>query len=227
MKKLLIKFPTRNRPEKFKKVLQLYIDMLSGKHDVRFVITMDEDDSTMNTQEIKEWLNSLPINIKYNYGHSKTKIEAVNADLDGEEADVLLLASDDMFPEVQNYDDIIFQKFEEFFPDFDGAIKFNDGYRYNGSTPDELMTLCVMGWSLYKQFGYIYHPEYNSLYADNEQTQVLKNMKKYASSEICLIRHIWTKDRSQWDDLQVRNERQELYDKDLEVFNRHMKEMEI
>jgi len=218
MKKLLIKFPTRNRPEKFKKVLQLYIDMLSGKHNVRFVVTMDEDDSTMNTQEIKEWLNSLPVNIKYNYGHSKTKIQAVNADLDGEEADVLLLASDDMIPQIKNYDDIIFQGFEQVFPNFDGAIKFNDALRN-----DDLMTLCVMGWPLYKQLGYIYHPEYTSLYADTEQTLVLKKMGKFAISDVCLIQHQWTP--APWDDLHARNENSEMYQKDKEVFDRHMKEI--
>jgi hypothetical protein len=192
--------------------------MLSGKHDVRFVVTMDEDDSTMNTEEIKEWLNSLPVNIKYNYGHSKTKIQAVNADLDGEEADVLLLASDDMIPQIKNYDDIIFQGFEQVFPDFDGAIKFNDGLRN-----DDLMTLCVMGWSLYKQFGYIYHPEYTSLYADTEQTLVLKKMGKFAISDVCLIQHQWTP--APWDDLHARNENSEMYQKDKEVFDRHMKEI--
>jgi hypothetical protein len=38
---------------------------------------MDHDDSTMNTPEIKEWLNSLPVQIKYNYGYSKSKIEVL------------------------------------------------------------------------------------------------------------------------------------------------------
>jgi hypothetical protein len=218
MSKLIIKFPTRNRPEKFKKVLQLYIDGLSGKHDVKFVITMDDDDQTMNNEEIKSWLNSLPVNIKYNYGNSKTKIQAVNADLENEEADVLLVASDDMIPQIQNYDDIIFQSFNHVFPNFDGAIKFNDGLRN-----DDLMTLCVMGWPLYKQFGYIYHPEYTSVYADTEQTLVLKKIKKYAISDICIIRHAWTP--APWDELHARNENSEMYSKDKEVFDRHMKEI--
>jgi hypothetical protein len=218
MPKLLIKFPTRNRPEKFKKVLQLYIDGLSGKHDVKFVITMDVDDVTMNNDDIKSWLNSLQVNIKYNYGHSKSKIEAVNADLDGESADVLLLASDDMIPQIKNYDDIIFEAFKHTFPDFDGAIKFNDGLRN-----DDLMTLCVMGWPLYKHFGYIYHPEYTSVYCDNEQTIVLKKMKKFAISDICLIKHVWT--GAPWDELHARNENMEMYSKDKEVFDRHMREI--
>lgn len=52
---------------------------------------------------------------------------------------------------------------------------------------------------LYKQFGYIYHPEYTSLYADTEQTIVLKKMQKFAVSEICLIKHVWT--AAPWDEL--------------------------
>jgi hypothetical protein len=218
MAKLLIKFPTRNRPEKFKKVLQRYIDGLSGKHDVKFVITMDHDDSTMNTPEIKDWLNSLPVKIKYNYGHSKSKIEAVNADLENEDADVLLLASDDMVPQLKNYDDIIFDCFRQVFPTFDGAIKFHDGLRN-----DDLMTLCVMGWPLYKEFGYIYHPEYTSVYADNEQTIVLKKMNKFATSDTCIIKHDWSPEP--WDDLHARNENSEMYQKDKLIFDKHMKEL--
>ena len=34
---------------------------------------------------------------------------------------------------------VIFQSFNHVFPNFDGAIKFNDGLRN-----DDLMTLCVM-----------------------------------------------------------------------------------
>lgn len=217
MAKLLIKFPTRNRPDKFKKVLQLYIDGLSGKHDVKFVITMDEDDLTMNNEDIKNWLNSLPIKLKYNYGHSKSKIEAVNADLENEDADVLLLASDDMIPQLKDYDDIIFDVFSQAFPNFDGAIKFNDGLRN-----DDLMTLCVMGWPLYKQFGYIYHPEYTSVYCDTEQTLVLKKMNKLAVCDTCIAKHAWT--AAPWDELHARNENSDMYKKDKEVFDRRMKE---
>jgi len=220
MSRLLIKFPTRNRPEKFKKVFQLYIDFLSGKHDVKFVVTMDEDDLTMNNDEIKNWLNSLPIKIKYVYGHSKSKIQAVNADLDDENADVLLLASDDMIPQIKGYDDIIFEGFKQTFPDFNGAIKFHDGLR-----DDNLMTLCVMGWPLYKHFGYIYSPEYTSVYSDTEQSLVLMAMKKLATSPVCIIQHAWTPEP--WDTLHARNENTEMYDKDKKVFDRRMKEFFI
>ena len=44
MSKLVIKFPTRNRPDKFFFTLQKYFKLLSGKHEVQFIITMDSDD---------------------------------------------------------------------------------------------------------------------------------------------------------------------------------------
>ena len=87
MSRLVIKFPTRNRPEKFKSVFTRYMTFLSGRHDVRFVVSMDADDATMNNDAMREWFETRKRNadIKYCYGHSKTKIEACNADLEGEE----------------------------------------------------------------------------------------------------------------------------------------------
>jgi len=222
MKKLLIKFPTRSRPDKFKEVLQKYINNLSGTFDVRFVITADNDDDTMNTQDMREWLDGLidrGIDLVYHYGDSKTKIEAVNANMEGEEADVLLLASDDMIPQMFGYDAIIMQSMEEAFPKFDGAIKFSDGLRN-----DYLMTLAVLGWKLYKKFGYIYHPDYKSLYADDEQTQACMMMNKFAVSPMCIIKHEWVAGgHPEADDMHKEQEAPEMYMKDKAVFDRRKK----
>ena len=131
MSRLVIKFPTRNRPEKFKTVFTRYMTFLSGRHDVRFVVSMDADDATMNNDAMREWFETRKRNadIKYCYGNSKTKIQACNADMEGEDGDVLLLASDDMNPQQMSYDEVIFKCFEQAFPDFSGAIKFWDGLR--------------------------------------------------------------------------------------------------
>lgn len=217
MKKLVVKFPTRNRPEKFKAIFSRYLTFLSGRHDVQFVITMDEDDKTMNNPSIKEWLTtrSKNANIKWFYGNSKTKIEACNANLEDIDGDVLVLASDDMVPVQMGYDDIIFKCFSEAFPDFDGAIKFWDGLR---PKEDPLMTLTVMGFPLYKKFGYIYNPEYKSVYCDNEQTQVCLELKKLVRCDMCIAQHQWTGEA--WDELHARNENKEMYGVDGETFKR-------
>lgn len=217
MSRLVIKFPTRNRPEKFKSIFSRYLTFLSGRHDVRFILTMDEDDATMNNSEMRQWIDTQAKNaqIEYFYGQSKSKIEACNANLEGVEGDVLMLASDDMIPVQMGYDEVIAQVYKQEFPDYDGAIKFWDGLR---PKEDPLMTLTVMGFPLYKQFGYIYNPEYKSLYCDNEQTQVCAALGKLRRCDICIVQHQWT--GKPWDALHARNENAEMYRVDGETFKR-------
>ena len=216
MSRLVIKFPTRNRPEKFKTVFSRYLEFLSGRHDVRFILSMDEDDLTMNTPEMQQWIAACAesAQIQWFYGHSKTKIQAINANMEGVDGDVLLLASDDAVPVQIGYDEVIFGAFAQVFPDFDGAIKFWDGYR---SKEDPLMTLTVMGFPLYKKFGYIYNPEYKSLYCDNEQTHVCAALDKLRRCDLCIIHHQWGETP---DALHARNENAEMYGADGETFKR-------
>ena len=221
MADIVIKMATRERPDKFKKTLQKHIDYLSGKHNVRFIITMDEDDDSMNTDDMREWLESRGVPVKYNYGQSKTKIEACNADLENETGDILVLTSDDMIPCLEGYDDIISQGFDQCYPDYVGAIKFNDGLR---PKEDLLMTLPVMGFPLYEAIGYLYHPDYTSIYCDNEMTSVCAKMNKLAISPTCIIRHEWIHGNDPTADaLHQRNESSEMYQKDGAVYNERMK----
>ena len=216
MSKILIKFPTRNRPEKFKNVLEKTIQSLSGNHHVRFVITMDEDDSTMNTKKIKSYLKRMRkngVDLVYHYGNSKTKVEACNANLEGEIADIIVLLSDDMIPCLKDFDELIVAGMQENFPNMDGAIKFNDGLR---GPQDLLMTLPVIGWKLYEAMGYLYHPSYTSIFCDNEMTHVCAMLKKLAVSPVCIFRHEWTP--QPFDELHARNENEEMYRIDGAIF---------
>jgi len=226
MSRLLIKFPTRSRPEKFKTVLQMYIDYLSGKHDVRFVISCDEDDETMNNTEVRKWFASLQesgVNITPYYGHSKNKIEACNADMDDEVFDVALLASDDMIPQLRGYDDIVMSLFEQTWPDFDGAIKFNDGLRN-----DALCTLPVIGYKLFKSIGHFYHKDYISLYADTEFTELCMMLGKYAVCETCIIKHEWVPGTHEdADELHAIQEAPEMYEKDGATFNKRKNDLKF
>jgi hypothetical protein len=216
--RILIKFPTRSRPEKFCDVLNKYIDYLSGKHDIRFVITMDKDDDTMNNARIRTFLDNKArrVSLVYHYGDSRTKIEAVNADLEGECADILLLASDDMVPHIHGYDDIIATDMARYFPDFNGALNYHDGLRKEKS--QHLMTLAVLGWRLYEEWGYIYHPGYVSLYADKEQTEVCRHTGRLVDLPQCIIKHDWPL-HGEHDALMQRNSNDAMYDRDGAVFN--------
>ena len=205
---IIVKFPTRNRPEKFREVFQRYHTFLSGKHNVRFVVSMDQDDAKMNTQEIKTFLDGYT-NVSYFYGNSSSKIEAINANLDNlGEFDVILLASDDMIPNQNGYDDIIANAMIESFPDTDGVLGFKDGRR-----PDDLITFTIMGRKYFDRFGYLYNPAYTSVFCDNEFTEVAKILNRVRYYDTVLFVHGWA-NYVGFDELMQRNENPMLYSKD-------------
>jgi hypothetical protein len=183
--KLLVKFPTRGRVEKFMSVLKIYHDLCVDKSNTEFLISIDEDDESMNNDEIINKIKSYE-NTTLKIGHSKSKIHAVNRDLNEYENkwDVVLLASDDMVPQIKGYDKIIRDNMMFNYPDLDGVLWFNDGYQGN-----KLNTLCILGYKYYKRFNYIYHPEYKSCWSDNEFMVVADLLGKQSYINQVIIRH--------------------------------------
>jgi len=186
--KILFKFPTRERPEIFKQTLSIWQDNLSGEYDYRFLVTLDSDDSTMNNPDMRKYMDGRP-NLEYKFGEHASKIDAVNADMKDEDFDILVLVSDDMLPRVKQYDKIIVQMMEKYFPDMDGALHFHDGL----FGKDNTITLSIMGKKLYDYFGYIYHPDYKSFYCDNEFTDQVRKLKKVVYCPTIIVKHGWQK----------------------------------
>ena len=182
--KLLIKFPTRNRKNKFFKVLRQYQNLCEDLDNTYFLITLDNDDESMNPSDVEDIFNTFK-NIKVVYGTSNSKIHAVNRDIELiNDWDIVLLASDDMTPKVKGYDNIIRNKMKEFYSDTDGILWFNDGHMGN-----KLNTLCILGKKYYDRFGYIYHPEYKSVWSDNEFMLVGNLLGKQTYFEQVIIEH--------------------------------------
>lgn len=213
--KLIIKFPTRNRPDKFFNVLDMYYDFLMDK-SVEFIVTCDLDDSTMNNDFIKEKFKAYPT-VKVFYGNNKSKIEAVNANLDNVSFDIVLLASDDMIPIRKGFDSIIKNRMIEYYPDSDGVLWFNDGFQGN-----KLNTLCILGKKYYDRFGYIYNHEYISVWSDNEFMLVANILGKQTYFNETIIRHQhpdWGYDNR--DVIHTLNSTHEYHDRD--IFNKRKK----
>lgn len=212
--KILIKFPSRGRPEKFFKVLDGYIDKANDIKKIAFLISLDSDDETIKEYTSKLDLYKEKYKILYFLGNSKTKIQAVNADVNNVSGwDILLLASDDMIPIERGYDDIIRTDMYNNFPDNDGVLWYNDGGQNN------INTLSIMGKKYYERFNYIYHPEYISLWCDNEFTEVSLQLKKVFRSDKIIIEHqhpVYQK--TNYDQLYIRNE--SYYDHDRKTFEK-------
>jgi hypothetical protein len=183
--KLLIKFPTRGRKEMFFSTLNKYHEYCNNIDDTFFLISIDADDNEVNTDEVISQLNEYK-NTKVVVGDSLSKIDAVNRDLNGLEYewDVVLLASDDMIPQIKGYDDIIRDNMLFNYPDTDGILWFNDGFQ-----GDRLNTLCILGREYYKRFNYIYHPDYKSCWSDNEFMVVGNLLNKQVYIDTVIIKH--------------------------------------
>lgn len=209
--RFLCKFPSRSRPGRFMEVFDLYRSMLSGNHSMSFLLSFDNDDISMNNPRMKKLISRQADNVFIYFGNSKSKIEAVNADMNNApDYDILLLASDDMVPVQRGYDDIIASDMSKHFPDLDGVLHYNDGVR-----GEALNTLCIMGKPYYERFGYIYHPDYTSVYCDNEFTEVSRTLGKAVYIDNIIIKHKWMEQGK--DALYQRNEDIDLYAKDYGI----------
>jgi DNA-directed RNA polymerase subunit RPC12/RpoP len=202
---ILIKIPTRERPVQFFSILELCIRNLEDKAKTKFLITLDTDDSTMNTEEIKNFFNfyreSFGVEIDVVYGTSINKIDAINRDLDSYKKnwDILVLTSDDMIPVTEGYDSIIREKMKSTYADTDGVLFFPDGYT-------NLNTLPIIGKKYYKRFNYIYNPKYKSFFCDNLFHEVADFLNRQYHGETVLFKHEHPANtKVSWDNLYEKN----------------------
>ena len=190
--KLLVQFPTYARREKFLSCFEQYVKLSSGKHDLYFNINCDVDDSTMvdiiadpimHEYRKEEYRH---IGLDVNYDKDTNKISAINSHINTKvfDFDIVICASDDMIPQVEGWDDEIASAMIENFPNLDGCVSFHDGY-----VEGDLITFSILGRLLYGAFGYIYHPDYKSLYCDNEFTQEMKRLNKVVYIDKMIVKH--------------------------------------
>jgi len=215
--RILIKFPTRGRKEKFFDVLESYIVCLAGTNKPRFLITLDTDDTEMAEGEIDKRLNFYRkihnIEIFPIWGRSENKISAINRDIHlFDDWDILLVASDDMYPTTVGYDIIIDNDMQTYHPDTDGVLYYPDGYT-------TLNTLPILGRKYYQRFNYVYYPGYKSFFCDNEFHIVAELLGKHTKIGRVMFKHEHPANTKNafWDELYKRNN--SSWKEDEELFN--------
>ena len=224
--KLLVQFPTFNRPQKFVNCLRQYVETCSGKNQIFFNINCDLQDLTMTDPDVirrVEYILSKKDNVdgKIWFDKNTEKISAINDHIEHADFDIVICASDDMIPKAWNWDVEIVNAMDQNFPDLDGCVHFNDG-----NTNGELITFSILGRKLYEHFGYIYHPDYKSLYCDDEFTQEVKRMgkEKYIDKVIISHEHYSLKGSQNDGDLDLATKKTLVYSsRDQQVFNTRKK----
>lgn len=203
--KVLIKIPSRSRPDALKWTMTAYESKWSGNPRTAFLISADTDDLTM-----VGFKNPTKLPCSVVYGTSESKIHAINRDVGGVDWDILVVGSDDCVPQTGGWDDHMRKDFEQFFDNTDGLIWYPDGWNYR------ICCQPVLGRAYYERFNYIYHPDYKSLYCDNELTNVAKKLGKLKQSESVKFDHLHYRNRKRHrDELDKRNEAHMKHDYEL------------
>jgi hypothetical protein len=217
--KLLIKFPTRGRPQKSVETLRKYIDLASDIANTKIIVSIDDDDTTLT-----ESMFTIHPYVEVIRGEPLGKIGAINRDMpDTSTFDIILLASDDMIPIVKGYDQIIRSKMSEHFPDTDGVLWFNDGY-----AGFRLNTLVICGSKYYSRFGYLYYPEYKSLWCDNEFMDVANRLGRQIYFDYTIIKHEHPANNSLLKRDSIYDVNDKYYNSDKEIYEkRKNKEYDI
>lgn len=170
--KILYNFASRSRPDKFMSAIE-NINSLSRHSDYTILCKIDLDDvETLAGIAHRE----LP-NVLFAFGTSLSKVHAINRHIAKvPEWDILVNMSDDMVFLKEGFDLDIIEGFISDDDTFDKnlCLHFPDGY-----ANDRLIIMSILGRDYYDRFGYVYHPEYKSLWCDNEQTAVAKSLGVY------------------------------------------------
>lgn len=209
-------FASRERPEKFFRCLDNIQDM-SATENYFVWAKLDDDDPAKDKylQHISEYPE-----LTVKWGSSNGKIHAINRSLeDLPTYDVVCTHSDDFWVTEFGFDNEI----REAFKDWNGLVHFPDQV-----AKEKLITYPIMHHDYYNELGYVYHPDFFSVYADNFQhfQAQCKGKYKFVNKQILEHRHaIWgfgVKDA-----LLERTEDPVNYKKDHETFLRLKKSFAV
>lgn len=183
---LLVKFPTRSRPERLRYALDLLVKHAARPQDVHYLFTLDKDDPALeqNRTVINQLIPDHKTRTIHDTGTSTGKINAVNRDLPEFSLpwQTVVVASDDMHA-TPAWDQWIIEAMAKFYPDGDGCLWFADGFQ------KDICTIPCMGRAYFDRFGYIYNPAYQSVFVDDEQTHVGVKLGKLTKIDHVLFRH--------------------------------------
>ena len=206
--------PSMSRPTKFFKTLDNLKEFVI-REDYEVVCVLDLEDKTMNNDAVRERAKGYP-QAKLNYTHTTGKVNAINKGLEfiDPKYEILILVADDLEFIMKGFDYEIECDMQKYFPDLSGCLHYPDDRVGNRQ-----ITMPVLGVNYIKRFGWIYNPQFISVWCDNAQIHNAKFLNKYKYVHKHIYNHLhplWVKE--DYDELMKRNE--SFYKQDSETYFR-------
>ncbi len=149
--------------------------------DYTVVLKVDRDDAMA-----REYFTTFYDHTIIRLGYSKSKVDAINRDIP-EGWDVLVNTSDDIVWKPGAGKEITkaiepdtFLHFPEPYADGQAARK----------GVDPISVVSIMDRKYYDRFGYVYQPDYVSLWCDNEATEVARKLGRYKFVNKYIFEHL-------------------------------------
>lgn len=219
--KFLLAHPSYGRPEKAASTAKLWIESAQNPESIsayRICLERPEHGAYLETFS-HEFFNDKPIRLVA--GDFGTCVSAANhAVLSGMsdvlDAEVIILVSDD-FHCPANWDTLLSEKiiseYGESYAEEKFAVQVSDG------VVSHILTIPIISRKAYEETGYIYHPSYISMYADNDLREVFYRHFKVLEAREIVFPHIhWAHGYGAKDNTYNHQERPEAWDTGRKVF---------
>jgi glycosyltransferase involved in cell wall biosynthesis len=186
MFKISILHPSRNRAIRGHACYANWLVRSSGKVEIEWIVSIDDDDS--QAEEYRLRFN--PFAAKVIQNKNRSMVDAVNAAAKVSTGDLLVVVSDD-FDCPADWDQGLMAIFNNERDNPYYAVHVNDGYSYPmGDPSNRLLTLPIVTRHLYSKIGYVYHPAYFSMYADNDLYEVCAKHFRIVDAGHLLFEHL-------------------------------------
>lgn len=161
--KFSIIHPSRERCGRAREAIIHWIDNFSGKNELEYIVSIDSDD-----EQRQCYIDlCMEFDLRLIINNNRSLVDAANNGCELATGDCFVLVSDD-FGCPLNWD-LSLQKYIGNAETY--GVLINDGITGKNT---QIMSLPIISRSLYKRLGYIYHPEFFSLWADNALLDVVK-----------------------------------------------------
>lgn len=152
--------PSRGRAKKALETYNYWMDQASGDLNIEHILSIDNDD--VQRESYLSFKNSLVIP-----NDNKDVVEATNKAAKFSSGDILIYLSDD-FKCPKYWDRLVFEKMRK----TECLLKVDDCLQ---KFHIPVLTIPIMSRALYERLGYFWHPEYKSMFVDEDLYWTCKN----------------------------------------------------
>lgn len=168
--------PSLGRPVQARKCYDHWMKTASGDHEYEWIVSLSKKDATLE-EYYQTFTNSDAILV---VTRSTNMVEATNEIAKLCAGEIIILVSDDMWS-CELWDSKILHKFEMI--NGPGVLQVNDGIT------TLKLTIPIMNREAYAKLGYVYHPDYISMFADDDLRKTALQHGMYFNGTDIMIEH--------------------------------------